>query len=225
MIKAIDALPLEVRIRISSIEPNLLTKEIIDFVAQSKKFVPHFHIPLQSGSDEILKKMRRRYLSKLYADRVAYIKNKMPHACIGVDVIVGFPSETDQHFNETYQFIQQLDVSYLHVFTYSERLNTPAAQMGAVVPVHIRKQRNQMLRILSEKKLRHFYSQQLSNTYEVLFEADNKGGYMHGFTPNYIKVKTPYNVHLVNQIHACELEKIGADGDVEIRLASTEITY
>ncbi|MBL7927720.1 MAG: tRNA (N(6)-L-threonylcarbamoyladenosine(37)-C(2))-methylthiotransferase MtaB [Bacteroidia bacterium] len=225
LIKAIDALPLEVRIRISSIEPNLLTKEIIDFVAQSKKFVPHFHIPLQSGSDEILKKMRRRYLSKLYADRVAYIKNKMPHACIGVDVIVGFPSETDQHFNETYQFIQQLDVSYLHVFTYSERLNTPAAQMGAVVPVHIRKQRNQMLRILSEKKLRHFYSQQLSNTYEVLFEADNKGGYMHGFTPNYIKVKTPYNVHLVNQIHACELEKIGADGDVEIRLASTEITY
>lgn len=203
------------RIRISSIEPNLLTDEIIEHVASSKRFVPHFHIPMQSGSDAILKQMRRRYLSGLYQDRVSKIKSEMPHACIGVDVIVGFPGETEEHFLETYNFLNELDISYLHVFPYSERPNTPAIEMKHAVPVKIRQKRAKMLRILSEKKRQHFYRQHLNKEYTVLFEHDIENGFMHGFTENYIRVKAKYDPILINELKKVKLTTISEDGYVE----------
>ncbi|MFD1615512.1 tRNA (N(6)-L-threonylcarbamoyladenosine(37)-C(2))-methylthiotransferase MtaB [Gelatiniphilus marinus] len=200
------------RLRISSIEPNLLKNETIDLVSKSRAFVPHFHIPLQSGHNEILKKMKRRYLRELYVDRVAKIKEVMPHACIGVDVIVGFPGETDTHFLETYNFLSTLNISYLHVFTYSERDNTEAVQMEGVVPTNVRNKRSKMLRGLSVKMRRAFYESQLGSNRKVLFESENKAGYIYGFTENYVKVKTPWNPQLVNTLHEVELTKIDEDG-------------
>ena len=212
LVKALDRVEGIERLRISSIEPNLLKNETIDFVAQSKAFVPHFHIPLQSGSNEILKAMRRRYMRELYVDRVSRIKEVMPDACIGVDVIVGFPGETDEHFLETYNFLNKLDISYLHVFTYSERDNTLAAEMQEVVPLKVRKKRSKMLRGLSAKKRRAFYESQLGKEKSVLFEGENKEGYIHGFSENYVKVKTPWNPELINTLHQVELNKIDEDG-------------
>ena len=200
------------RLRISSIEPNLLKNETIEIVSQSRAFVPHFHIPLQSGSNEILKKMKRRYLRELYIDRVSKIKHLMSHACIGVDVIVGFPGETDEHFLETYSFLNELDISYLHVFTYSERDNTEAATLKDVVPMNVRNKRSKMLRGLSVKKRRAFYENQLGSRRTVLFESENKEGYIYGFTENYVKVKAPWNPELVNTLHDVELTKIDVDG-------------
>ena len=200
------------RLRISSIEPNLLKNETIDLVSKSRAFVPHFHIPLQSGSNAILKKMKRRYMRELYVDRVEKIKDVMPHACIGVDVIVGFPGETDEEFLETYNFLTELDISYLHVFTYSERDNTEAAKMEGVVPNNVRSKRSKMLRGLSVKKRRAFYESQLKTKRTVLFESENKEGFIHGFTENYIKVKTPWNPELINTLHQVELTEIDADG-------------
>lgn len=204
------------RIRISSIEPNLLSNEIIEFVSQSKKFVPHFHIPLQSGCNKVLALMRRRYKRELYAERVSHIKNLMPNCCIGVDVIVGFPGETQEDFLETYNFLNELEVSYLHVFTYSERENTPAAEMKGVVPGSTRAERSKMLHILSEKKRRAFYETQIGVSTEVLFEADQKNGFMHGFSRNYVKVKAPYDPLLINEIKTVTLENIASDGDMDI---------
>ena len=212
LVKALDRVEGIHRLRISSIEPNLLKNETIDFVSQSNSFVPHFHIPLQSGSDEILKLMRRRYMSGLYTDRVNKIKETMPHACIGVDVIVGFPGETDEHFLETYHFLNELDISYLHVFTYSERDNTAAAEMDGVVSKQVRSKRSKMLRGLSVKKRRAFYESQLGKTHQVLFEGENKEGYIHGFTSNYVKVKSPWNPELVNTLHNVSLTEIDEDG-------------
>ena len=200
------------RLRISSIEPNLLKNETIELVSQSRAFVPHFHIPLQSGSNEILKKMKRRYLRELYIDRVSKIKHLMSHACIGVDVIVGFPGETDEHFLETYSFLNELDISYLHVFTYSERDNTEAATLKDAVPMNVRNKRSKMLRGLSVKKRRAFYENQLGSRRTVLFESENKEGYIYGFTENYVKVKAPWNPELVNTLHDVELTKIDVDG-------------
>ncbi|ADF52363.1 possible 2-methylthioadenine synthetase [Zunongwangia profunda SM-A87] len=214
LVKALDEVKGIERLRISSIEPNLLKNETIDFVSDSSTFVPHFHIPLQSGSNDILKLMRRRYLRELYVDRVAQIKKVMPHACIGVDVIVGFPGETDEHFLETYTFLTELDISYLHVFTYSERDNTPAAEMDGVVSNKVRKKRSKMLRGLSAKKRRAFYESQLGTTHTVLFEGENKEGYIHGFTENYVKVKAPWNPELVNTLHQIQLTEIDEDGMV-----------
>ena len=202
------------RLRISSIEPNLLKNETIELVSKSRAFVPHFHIPLQSGSNEILKKMKRRYMRELYVNRVAKIKEVMPHACIGVDVIVGFPGETDDHFLETYNFLTELDISYLHVFTYSERDNTEAAKMDGVVPKNVRSKRSKMLRGLSVKKRRAFYESQLGTSRTVLFESENKAGYIHGFTENYVKIKSPWNPELVNTLHQVELTEIDDDGIV-----------
>ena len=202
--------------RISSIEPNLLKNETIEFVAESRTFVPHFHIPLQSGSNTILKQMRRRYNKELYLNRVSKIKEVMPHACIGVDIIVGFPGETEAHFLETYNYLNALDISYLHVFTYSERDNTPAAEMESKVPRNIRSKRSKMLRGLSVKKRRAFYESQLGTVRTVLFESENKEGYIHGFTENYVKVKEPWNPELVNTLHQIELIKIDEDGLVRI---------
>jgi threonylcarbamoyladenosine tRNA methylthiotransferase MtaB len=216
LVKALDEVKGIERIRISSIEPNLLTDEIIEFVAQSKKFVPHFHIPLQSGSNKILSLMRRRYRRELYADRVAKIKQLMPDCCIGVDVIVGFPGETREDFIDTYNFLNELNISYLHVFTYSERENTPAAEMSGSVPGSTRAERSKMLHILSDKKRRAFYEGQLNQTAEVLFEGDVKDGFMHGFTRNYVKVKAKYDPVLVNELKAVKLTAIAPDGDVEI---------
>lgn len=212
LVRALDQVTGIHRLRISSIEPNLLKNETIDFVAQSASFVPHFHIPLQSGSDTILKRMRRRYLSALYIERVQQIKKVMPHACIGVDVIVGFPGETDAHFLETYHFLNTLDISYLHVFTYSERDNTPAAKMEGVVPKEVRNKRSKMLRGLSVKKRRAFYESQLGTVRTVLFESENKQGYIHGFTENYVKVKAPWNPGLINTLHEVQLTEIASDG-------------
>lgn len=212
LVKALDEVEGIERLRISSIEPNLLKNETIDFVAQSKAFVPHFHIPLQSGSNEILKAMRRRYMRELYVDRVTRIKEAMPDACIGVDVIVGFPGETNEQFLETYNFLNELEVSYLHVFTYSERSDTLAAEMEEVVPLKVRKKRSKMLRGLSAKKRRAYYESQLGKSKTVLFEGENKEGYIHGFTENYVKVKTPWNPELVNTLHNIILEKIDEDG-------------
>lgn len=206
------------RVRISSIEPNLITKELIELVSRSEKFVPHFHIPLQSGSDKILKQMRRRYLPNLYAEKVSYIKELIPHACIGADVIVGFPGETEGDFLDTYNFLNELDVSYLHVFTYSERENTHAVTLNTVVPVPDRKKRNKMLRILSEKKLRKFYSEQEGRTLPVLFEADNKNGVMHGFTDNYVKVIIEFNPELINRIIPCTLSGINEAGEMKVQI-------
>jgi len=208
------------RLRISSIEPNLLKNETIDLVSKSRAFVPHFHIPLQSGSNDILKKMKRRYMRELYVDRVAKVKEVMPHACIGVDVIVGFPGETDEHFLETYNFLNELDISYLHVFTYSERDNTEAAQMDGVVSKKIRSKRSKMLRGLSVKKRRAFYESQLGTIRTVLFEGENKSGYIHGFTENYVKVKTPWNPKLVNTLHQIVLTEIDDDGLVRFKFVN-----
>jgi threonylcarbamoyladenosine tRNA methylthiotransferase MtaB len=216
LVKALDEVEGIDRIRISSIEPNLLTDEIIEFVAQSKRFMPHFHIPLQSGNNKILGLMRRRYKRELYADRVAKIKELMPHCCIGVDVIVGFPGETREDFIDTYNFLNGLDVSYLHVFTYSERENTLAADMEHSVPGSMRAERSKMLHILSDKKRRAFYETQLNKTEAVLFEGDIKDGYMHGFTRNYVKVKAKYDPVLVNELKSVYLTNISSDGDVEI---------
>ncbi|MBL3655365.1 tRNA (N(6)-L-threonylcarbamoyladenosine(37)-C(2))-methylthiotransferase MtaB [Fulvivirga sediminis] len=211
------------RVRISSIEPNLLHNEIIEFVAQSDKFVPHFHIPLQSGSDKILKLMRRRYLSQLYTDRVAKIKELMPHCCIGVDVIVGFPGETDEDFLETYQFLNELDISYLHVFTYSERANTLATEMDEVVPMKVRNKRSKMLRSLSEKKKRHFYEQNIGRIDTVLFEEDIEDGKMHGFTNNYVRVAVKYDPVLVNELKKIKITSINADGYAEVEEIDQEV--
>lgn len=216
LVKALDKVEGIDRIRISSIEPNLLTDEIIEFVATSKRFVPHFHIPLQSGSDKILGLMRRRYKRELYANRVAKIKQLMPNCCIGVDVIVGFPGETREDFIDTYNFLNDLNVSYLHVFTYSERENTPASEMKGTVPGSTRAERSKMLHILSDKKRRAFYETQLGRADEVLFEGDIKDGFMHGFTRNYVKVKTKYDPVLVNELKMVHLTQISPDGDVEI---------
>lgn len=202
------------RLRISSIEPNLLTNKTIDFVAQSNSFVPHFHIPLQSGSDKLLKAMKRRYLRETYDNRVEAIKKVMPNACIGVDVIIGFPGETDELFLETYNYLNELDISYLHVFTYSERPNTEAVEMEGVIPQKVRTKRSKMLRGLSVKKRRAFYESQLENELTVLFESENKEGFIHGFTENYVKVKTPWNPELVNTLQHIKLTKIDEDGIV-----------
>ena len=212
LIQALDKIQDIKRLRISSIEPNLLKNETIDFVSNSKSFVPHFHIPLQSGSNLLLKKMRRRYMRELYVDRVQHIKKTMPDACIGVDVIVGFPGETDELFLETFNFLNTLDVSYLHVFTYSERPNTKAAVMDNSVPKAKRMKRSKLLRGLSVKKRRAFYESQLGATRTVLFESENKLGYIHGFTENYVKVKAPWNPDLVNTTHEVKLTEIGDDG-------------
>jgi len=214
LVKALDEVKGISRLRISSIEPNLLKNETIDFVAQSNSFVPHFHIPLQSGSNQILKAMRRRYMRELYVERVSQIKKVMPDACIGVDVIVGFPGETNEQFLETYNFLSELDISYLHVFAYSERENTLAAEMDDIVPLNVRKKRSKMLRGLSAKKRRAFYESQLTTVHTVLFEGENKEGYIHGFTENYVKVKTPWNPELINTLHQIKLDKIDEDGIV-----------
>lgn len=205
------------RIRISSIEPNLLKDESIELVSKSKSFVPHFHIPLQSGSDELLKKMKRRYLTKLYNDRVHKIREVMPDAAIGVDVIVGFPGETEELFMETYNFLNELPISYLHVFTYSERENTEAVGMQGVVPIPERKKRNKMLRILSEKKKMAFYQTQLGKTLPVLWEHENKDGKMYGFTENYVRVQKDFDQGSVNKIEFLNLEKILSDGTVSVQ--------
>ncbi|MCF1422382.1 tRNA (N(6)-L-threonylcarbamoyladenosine(37)-C(2))-methylthiotransferase MtaB [Mangrovimonas futianensis] len=212
------------RLRISSIEPNLLKNETIDLVSRSRAFVPHFHIPLQSGSNDILKKMKRRYLRELYVDRVAKVREVMPHACIGVDVIVGFPGETDEHFLETYHFLNELDISYLHVFTYSERDNTEAAEMVGVVPKKARNKRSKMLRGLSVKKRRAFYESQLGTQRTVLFEGENKEGYIHGFTENYVKVKAPWNPELVNTLHPVSLTEIDEDGLVRFDFVKVAVS-
>ena len=198
--QALDAVEGIDRYRISSIEPNLLTNEIISLVANSSKFMPHFHIPLQSGSNEILSLMRRRYKSELYAERVSLIKTLMPHAAIGVDVIVGFPGETDDHFKETFEFLHSLDISYLHVFTYSERDNTHALDIKPVVPVHVRNERNKSLRNLSYMKMQYFTELHKGQTRKVLFEGHSKNGMMEGYTDNYIKVSTPHRDEWVNQL-------------------------
>lgn len=211
LIEELDKVEGIARFRISSIEPNLLTNEIIQFVAKSDKFVPHFHIPLQSGSDKMLKLMRRRYLRELYSERVSTIKSLMPHCCIGVDVIVGFPGETEDDFLETYQFLNELNISYLHVFTYSERDNTDAITMDGVVPVHERKKRNKMLRTLSVKKLRAFYEEHRGTTRTVLFEEENKNGMMFGYSDNYIRVSVPYDNNLINTICAYKMENLSAE--------------
>lgn len=205
------------RIRISSIEPNLLKDESIELVSKSKSFVPHFHIPLQSGCDDLLKKMKRRYLTKLYNDRVNKIREVMPDAAIGVDVIVGFPGETEERFMETYNFLNNLPITYLHVFTYSERENTEAVGMDGVVPIPERKKRNKMLRILSEKKKMAFYQTQLGKTLPVLWEHENKDGKMFGFTENYVRVQKDFDQASVNQIEFLNLEKILSDGTVSVQ--------
>ncbi|WP_276373691.1 tRNA (N(6)-L-threonylcarbamoyladenosine(37)-C(2))-methylthiotransferase MtaB [Chryseolinea sp. H1M3-3] len=223
LIKALDNVPGIDRFRISSIEPNLLTNEIIQFVAESNKFVPHFHIPLQSGSNKVLKLMKRRYLRELYVDRVAEIKSWMPNACIGVDVIVGFPGETQEDFLETYEFLNNLNISYLHVFTYSERENTLAATLNDVVPKHIRAERSKMLHILSDKKRRKFYEENLDREAIVLFENDIENGMMHGFTENYVRVTAKYDPVLVNDLKKLRLKLINEKGLVELEEPSIEM--
>ncbi|MDT0552217.1 tRNA (N(6)-L-threonylcarbamoyladenosine(37)-C(2))-methylthiotransferase MtaB [Urechidicola vernalis] len=222
LVQALDKVDGIHRLRISSIEPNLLKNETIDFVASSNSFVPHFHIPLQSGSDVLLKLMKRRYMSKVYTDRVSQIKAAMPNACIGVDVIVGFPGETDELFLETYNYLNELDISYLHVFTYSERPNTEAVEMDGVVPKNKRAKRSKMLRGLSVKKRRAFYESQIGNTLTVLFESENKEGYIHGFTENYVKVKTPWNPELVNTLQKVTLTEIDEDGLVRFNFIAKQ---
>ncbi|MDG1697793.1 MAG: tRNA (N(6)-L-threonylcarbamoyladenosine(37)-C(2))-methylthiotransferase MtaB [Polaribacter sp.] len=212
LVKKLDEVEGIHRLRISSIEPNLLKDETVDFVSKSSSFVPHFHIPLQSGSDELLKKMKRRYLLKTYTNRVAKIKEKMPNACIGVDVIVGFPGETEELFLETYNYLNEMDISYLHVFTYSERPNTEAVNFEGIIPKKIRAKRSKMLRGLSAKKRRSFYESQLGNTATVLFENENKEGFINGFTENYVKVKTPWNPKLANTLKSVILTEIDQDG-------------
>lgn len=214
LVQALDKVEGIDRFRISSIEPNLLKDETIAFVAQSERFVPHFHIPLQSGSNKILGMMKRRYQRELYAERVGRIRELMPHAAIGVDVICGFPGESEEDFLETYNFLNGMDISYLHVFTYSQRPNTEADEMADQIPYNIRKKRSKMLRVLSAKKRRSFYEAQLNTTRSVLFEDNMKEGYITGFTENYVKVKSPWNPHLVNQKAKVQLKNIDEDGFV-----------
>ena len=216
LVQSLDEVEGIERFRISSIEPNLLTEELIEFVADSKRFVPHFHIPLQSGNNEILGQMRRRYQRELYVDRVNKIKRLMPDACIGVDVIVGFPGESDQHFLDTYVFLVDLPVSYLHVFSYSERPNTPAAEMKNQVSKTIKNKRSKMLRGLSAKKRHAFYESQLQKTKTILFEAENKEGYIQGFTENYVKVRIPWDPALQNQTRSATLAEIDQKGVVRL---------
>ena len=217
MIKALDGVEGINRLRISSIEPNLLKNESIEFVSKSNSFVPHFHIPLQSGSNFILKKMKRRYQREVYEDRVNQINSIMPHACIGVDVIVGFPGETEELFLETYNFLNKLDVSYLHVFMYSERQNTEASTMKGSVPMKVRKKRSKLLRGLSVKKRRSFYEKSIGSNRTVLFEGENKSGYIHGFTENYIRVRHPWDPGLVNTLKKVKLDLIDQDGFVRFK--------
>ena len=225
LVKALDEVEGIDRIRISSIEPNLLSNDIIEFVAQSKRFVPHFHMPLQSGSNKILSLMRRRYKRELYTERVAFIKSLMPNCCIGVDVIVGFPGETREDFIDTYNFLNDLDISYQHVFTYSERENTIAAQMDGAVPGAQRSDRSKMLHILSEKKRRAFYESQLGETGDVLFEADEKDGYMHGFSKNYVKVRTLYDPLLVNEVVPVKFMDVTDSCEVEVEEIPETLTH
>jgi threonylcarbamoyladenosine tRNA methylthiotransferase MtaB len=221
--RALDEVEGITRFRISSIEPNLCTDEIIDFVAQSKRFAPHFHMPLQSGNNKQLAQMRRRYRRELYAERVAHIKQVMPHACIGVDLIVGFPGETEEDFLETYRFVQELDVSYFHVFTYSERANTPAAEMDGVVPMAERKRRNKMLNILSEKKRRAHYEAYSGDVRPVLLEKSKQEGMLQGFTDNYVRVSFPAEDSWVNHLVDMKLGEIGEDGLVNAEVAEAAV--
>jgi threonylcarbamoyladenosine tRNA methylthiotransferase MtaB len=223
LVKELDNVEGIERFRISSIEPNLLTNEIIEFVSQSKRFVPHFHVPLQSGSNKVLRKMRRRYLRELYEDRVAKIKQLMPQCCIGVDVIVGFPGETDEDFLDTYHFLKELPVSYLHVFTYSERPNTDAEEMDEVVPMKVRNERSKMLRSLSEKKKRAFYEENLGREEVVLFEKDIHDGLMEGFTDNYVRVVAKYDPILINELKKVKLTNLTAEGLMEVTEVETEV--
>ena len=222
LIQELDTLEGIDRFRISSIEPNLLSNEIIDFcLSKSKRFMPHFHIPLQSGSDRILKLMRRKYERSVFQDRVAQIKRLNPTCCIGVDVIVGFPGETDEDFQETVDFLQALDISYLHVFTYSERANTTAVKLGDAVPMHIRKERSKQLHLLSARKKKQFYHSQLGLQKTVLFEHEEDEGKMYGFTENYIKVEAPFNANLVNQLVAVQIEQPTLDETVKVTIEKT----
>ena len=223
LIMALDEVKGIERFRISSIEPNLLKDQIIDFVAKSKKFVPHFHIPLQSGSNDLLKLMKRRYHKELYADRINKIKTLMPDCCIGVDVIVGFPGETDELFLETYNYLNNLDLSYLHVFTYSERDNTEAIDLPNQVSIVERKRRNKMLRILSAKKLRLFYEQQKGKILSVIFENENKKGFMYGFTQNYVKVKYPFDETLCNSILNVTILDFDEEGNMTCLLMEPKV--
>ena len=223
LIKELDLTKNINRFRISSIEPNLLKNDMIDFVASSSLFVPHFHIPLQSGSNKILGLMKRRYRKELYEDRIRYIHSKINDVCIGVDVIVGFPGETDSDFQETYNFLLNLDISYLHVFSYSERDNTEASNMLNPVPKNIRYQRSKMLRSLSEKKRRIFYNSQINRLRSVLFESENKLGYIYGYTDNYIKVRHPWSPKLSNKIVQAKLTEIDNDGFVRIKLSEKKL--
>ena len=225
LVRALDEVEGIERIRISSIEPNLLSNEIIEFVATSKRFVPHFHIPLQSGSNKILGLMKRRYRRELYTERVAAIKAVMPDCCIGVDVIVGFPGENQEDFLDTYQFLNGLDVSYLHVFTYSEREQTVAAELPGVIPGSTRADRSKMLHILSDKKRRAFYQSQIGTLGEVLFEDDQKGGFMHGFTKNYVKVRAKYDPVMVNELKTVQLLSMTAEGEVEVAEAEAVLHH
>ena len=220
LVQALDKITGIQRLRISSIEPNLLKDQTIDFVANSNSFVPHFHIPLQSGSNAMLKAMRRRYMKELYVDRVEHIKRVLPDACIGVDVIVGFPGETDEMFLETYNFLNDLDISYLHVFSYSERPNTHASTLPNKVSKSLRSKRSKMLRGLSAKKRRAFYESQINTSHTVLFEGENKLGYIHGFTENYVRVKTTWDPSLVNTLHQVVLSEIDSDGLVRFKFGS-----
>ena len=212
LIKTLDKIDGVERYRVSSIEPNLLTDEIISFISKSNKFVPHFHIPLQSGSDQILKKMRRRYKTDLYESRVELIRKLMPNASIGVDVIVGFPGETDEMFTETYNFIEKLDVTYLHIFSYSERENTKAIELNGVVPKKTRNKRSKLLRLLSASKKTSFYKNNIGTDYNVLFESEDKNGLIEGYTENYIRVRKDWNKNLVGQIRKVRIEKVDSEG-------------
>ena len=223
LIKELDLTKNINRFRISSIEPNLFKNDIIDFIATSNLFVPHFHIPLQSGSNKILGLMKRRYRKELYEDRIRYIQSKINDVCIGVDVIVGFPGETDSDFQETYNFLLNLDISYLHVFSYSERDNTEASNMLNPVPKNVRFQRSKMLRSLSEKKRRIFYNSQMNRVRPVLFESENKLGYIYGYTDNYIKVRHPWNPKFSNKIVQAKLIEIDNDGFVRIKLSEKKL--
>jgi len=222
LIQALDKVEGIARLRISSIEPNLLSNDTIVFVSESKNFVPHFHIPLQSGSDHILKLMRRRYLTSLYTDRINQIRQQLPDACIGVDVIVGFPGETEERFLETYRYLADLDISYLHIFTYSERENTLAASMEGVVEVSVRKKRSKMLRALSARKRREFYNSQVGKFKQVLFEKDIQKGYLEGFTENYLRVRYPWNPELANKVCYGEIIEIDDEGFARFRIETLE---
>lgn len=225
LVKALDEVEGLERIRISSIEPNLLTDEIIEFVASSKKFVPHFHIPLQSGSDKILKRMKRRYLTDLYTSRIEKIKTTIPDCCIGVDVIVGFPGESNEDFTTTFNYLNELDISYLHVFTYSERANTEAIEMEEVVPLKVRNERSKMLRNLSEKKRRYFYEQNINSVRKVLFEEDIEDGLMHGFTENYIRVGAKYDPVLINETKDVVLSGFHKNGNMMVNEFQELLTH